>query len=130
MASIRQIKANRSNAKRSTGPKTAGGKAKSSCNALRHGLARRCKPDDPEIATTIAIRSGLGREIGSEMAAAVAHAKRDLWQVRLVRHALLVALCEDPIGNVARRLQGLERYERSALAAQKRALRLLRSAPV
>jgi hypothetical protein len=40
MASERQFEANRKNAKRSTGPKTRAGKARSSRNALRHGLAR------------------------------------------------------------------------------------------
>lgn len=38
MATKRQIKANRRNAKRSTGPRTEAGKAASSANALRHGL--------------------------------------------------------------------------------------------
>ncbi|WP_247380105.1 hypothetical protein [Bradyrhizobium sp. 143] len=128
MASIRQIEANRSNAKCSTGPKTARGKAKSSRNALRHGLARSCKSDDPEFATlVVAIRAGLAGEIGPETAAAVAHAKCELRRVRLVRQAMLAALWDDPVGDVARRLEGLERYERSALAAQKRALRSLRS---
>ena len=39
MASKRQIRANRRNARRSTGPRTAAGKAASAANALRHGLA-------------------------------------------------------------------------------------------
>ena len=39
MASKRQIAANRRNARKSTGPKSAAGKAASSANALRHGLA-------------------------------------------------------------------------------------------
>jgi hypothetical protein len=38
MASQRQIAANQKNAKRSTGPKTAKGKATSRCNAIRDGL--------------------------------------------------------------------------------------------
>jgi hypothetical protein len=39
MASEKQIAANRANAKKSTGPKTATGKLKSSRNAYRHGLS-------------------------------------------------------------------------------------------
>ncbi|WP_368508497.1 hypothetical protein [Bradyrhizobium lupini] len=128
MTSIRQIEANRANAKRSTGPRTMPGKVRSSRNALRHGLATSCKPDAPTFAA--AIRAGLGCEIGPETAAAVADAKCELWRVRLVRHALLAALGGDPVGDVARRLEALERYERSALAAQKRAFRSLSSARV
>ena len=37
MASQAQITANRENAKKSTGPKTAEGKSRSSQNALKHG---------------------------------------------------------------------------------------------
>ena len=39
MATKRQIRANRRNARRSTGPKSAAGRAASSANALRHGLS-------------------------------------------------------------------------------------------
>ena len=38
MATSRQIQANQANARRSTGPRTAAGKTKSSLNALKHGL--------------------------------------------------------------------------------------------
>ena len=38
MATMKQIDANRQNAKKSTGPKTAAGKAKVSSNAVKHGL--------------------------------------------------------------------------------------------
>ena len=39
MAAEKQMRANRENAKKSTGPKTEVGRAKSSRNALRHGLS-------------------------------------------------------------------------------------------
>jgi len=41
MASDRQIKANQENARLSTGPKTPDGRARSSLNAVRHGLLAR-----------------------------------------------------------------------------------------
>jgi hypothetical protein len=46
--SPRKLAANRANAKRSTGPRTADGKAKSAMNAVRHGLASRAALLDGE----------------------------------------------------------------------------------
>ena len=45
MATEKQIAANRSNAKRSTGPKTLAGKTTSSRNAYRHGLSGPLRVD-------------------------------------------------------------------------------------
>jgi hypothetical protein len=48
MASERQIAANRRNAQRSTGPRSASGAKRSSQNAYRHGLAKRISTVDFE----------------------------------------------------------------------------------
>ena len=51
MASVAQIQANRLNAQKSTGPRTAAGKERASRNALKHGLLAReavIQGEDPE----------------------------------------------------------------------------------
>jgi hypothetical protein len=65
LATEKQIAANRANAKRSTGPKTAAGKPKSSRNAYRHGLSSPLPPDVP----TSAKVNSIARELAGEQAA-------------------------------------------------------------
>jgi hypothetical protein len=65
MATKRQIEANRRNAKKSTGPRTAEGKAKSSRNSLIHGLesaARDARYGELERHFRTANRTGLLEE--------------------------------------------------------------------
>lgn len=45
MATPAQIRANRANAQRSTGPKTAAGRQKSAQNARKHGLTSQADPE-------------------------------------------------------------------------------------
>jgi hypothetical protein len=87
MASNRQIEANRANATHSTGPKTFGGKARSSRNALRHGLARaRSSGDDADIVRLSgAISSGLLQQGASDKVVDVARCKLQLLRIRAVR---------------------------------------------
>ena len=66
MTNERQVKANRANAKLSTGPKSATGKARASKNALRHGLSLPVLAD-PKLAHDVEI---LVRQIVSEDACA------------------------------------------------------------
>jgi len=64
MASRKKIAANRRNAKKSTGPKTAEGKARSAQNATRHGLlARRAVLADEDPAAYEALRLELHHEL-------------------------------------------------------------------
>ena len=61
MASSAQIRANRRNAKKSTGPRTAGGRKTSSQNAKRHGITGKAKESD---IYTAAASLGLGGDVG------------------------------------------------------------------
>ena len=120
MASKRQIEANRKNAKRSTGPKTTAGKSRSCHNALRHGLARAKHEEGdglemPADSTWSGLPADLARE-GSRLA-----------DIRLVRVRMLAELLAYPTAMTAKRIRALERYERNARRAQRRALQAMRS---
>ncbi|WP_448041535.1 hypothetical protein [Bradyrhizobium liaoningense] len=126
MTSERKIEANRLNAKQSTGPKTEAGKSKSSRNARQHGLSRLDINND-------ASASPAGRLIaaGFELGESSLHvddlvrANLRLGCIRQVRQELLVALLECPSPKLAKRLAGLERYEKPVRAAQRRVLKQL-----
>ena len=93
MASERQIAANRSNARKSTGPRSSAAKKRTSRNAFRHGLtlsltssAAFAKRLD-NLARKIA--RGSKNEIILEHARAAAHSELDLARVRQVKLALI-----------------------------------------
>ena len=95
MASERQFEANRKNAKRSTGPKTRAGKARSSRNALRHGLARTTIANEVAPGGLIAaLISSVNHSMQLEDAESLVRAKGILSRIRIIRHEVLIALLE------------------------------------
>jgi hypothetical protein len=100
LTSDRKIKANRANARASTGPRTGRGRASAARNALRHGLSLPvCS--DPALSEEV---EALAREIAGpdakaeiqELARRVAEAQIDLCRVRYARHQLLSNALSDP----------------------------------
>ncbi|MEY9107455.1 hypothetical protein ABH999_003651 [Bradyrhizobium yuanmingense] len=124
MTSERKIEANRRNAKRSTGPKTEVGKAKSSRNARQHGLSRSTHEHAANASPLArAIAGGLAQQHGSLNMDDLVRANLLLGRIRQARHDMLVALLECASPKLVRRLAGLERYERPVRAAQRRVLK-------
>ena len=130
MASEKQIAANRANAQKSTGPRTAAGRLKSSRNAFRHGLSLPLQLDIKTSAKADAIGRALARDHASEeqrMAATeLAQAQLELLRIRAVR-AELMAMVDVASGNFEQlqRLAALDRYERFAHTKRRRASRKL-----
>jgi hypothetical protein len=100
LTSDRKINANRANARASTGPRTARGRASAARNALRHGLNLPvCS--DPVLSEEV---EALAREIAGPDATAeikglagrIAEAQIDLRRVRYARHQLLSNALSNP----------------------------------
>lgn len=100
MTSLRKIKANRANARASTGPKTERGRARSARNSLRHGLSRPVASDaalSEEVEALAREIAGPSANAGlQELARKVAEAQIDLRRVRYARHQLLLQALRDP----------------------------------
>lgn len=93
MTSERQRAANRRNAQRSTGPRTASGKANSSRNALRHGLSARLGADpekDERLEALARIIAGPGAGAGQfHYARIAAAATLQIARIRALRTTLM-----------------------------------------
>jgi hypothetical protein len=93
MATERQLAANRANARRSTGPRSIGGKKRVSGNAYRHGLSLTISSIAPytksvdDLAKKIAAGAADARLL--QRARAVAEAELDLRRVRTTKVTLI-----------------------------------------
>jgi hypothetical protein len=95
MTSARQVAANRQNARGSTGPRSARGKARSSANSLRHGLSisARADPALSEDVENLARRIAEGHPSLLHLARGIADAQADVRRVRQIRsHGMAKAL--------------------------------------
>jgi hypothetical protein len=148
MASVRQIAANRKNARGSTGPRTAATKARVSRNALRHGLAIPITRD-PKVSAEIdqlalTLAGPAATPVTIEQAHIAVEAQFEILRVRTHRCALIDLRAAELAANhpatatgersgseassivgVLPSLEALERYERRAVSRRKRAIRWL-----
>jgi hypothetical protein len=134
----RQQRANRANAKSSTGPKTATGKARSAQNAFRHALNLSVL-FDPALAPQVEAiaRKIAGPDAHAELledARRIAESQVDLDRVRTCRWRLISGILSDPNYQPLRaldeklavifdervsQLAAFDRYERRALSRRK-----------
>ena len=133
MSDTARARASRRNAARSTGPRTAAGKAIVARNATKHGLslpvlADPCvAPEVEALARTVETSvTGRAREAPAHaLAARVAETMIDLDRVRDAKRPLVAALHADPRHAMKplRELARLDRYERRALSRRRSAVR-------
>jgi hypothetical protein len=126
VATEKQIAANRANAKRSTGPKSARGKMVSSRNAYRHGLTCPLSASADSAAKIEAIAQAVtGEGTGEEQlisAAEFARAQHELLRIRAIRAEMLLKLDFDGVHTrELQRLASLDRYERYSHTRRRRA---------
>jgi hypothetical protein len=105
MTSERQRRANRANAKKSTGSKTTGGKANAARNALRHGLSLSVT-SDPMLAPDVEalaelIADGPAHPEAVELARQIAESQIALRRLRT--HRLQLIATASPIQLTSRR---------------------------
>ena len=146
MTSPAKIAANRRNARRSTGPRSAAGKARARRNAFRHGLATPASLDhvamDRIDDLVVALTGDFPGELELELATLAAEAQAEIERVRQVKVTLvnrayahlrredgrLLSAGERAALAFASKtdiLMACERYERRAISRRNRALQAL-----
>jgi hypothetical protein len=130
LASDKQIAANRANAKKSTGPKTAAGKLKSSQNAFRHGFSVPLHLDPATSAEVESLTRALAGEDANpqqeQQAAEFGQAHLMLQRIGMTRERWMASLdMEQPEFAALQKIATLDRYERYAFTKRRRASRAL-----
>jgi hypothetical protein len=132
MSSDQQIAANRSNAQKSTGPRSKAGREVSRRNARRHGLAIDIGADPAFHDDIEKLAKELSRFSGShESSRLAAEAHIDLSRIRKVRVWLFErfylsdASLPDSLAELNQQLAKLERYEHGAVSRRNRAMRAM-----
>src|SRR5262249_2416099 len=93
MTSSAKIAANRRNARRSTGPRSAAGKARARCNAFRHGLATPASLDhvamDRIDDLVVALTRDFPDQLELELATVAAEAQAEIERMRQTKVTLV-----------------------------------------
>ena len=132
MASEKQMSANRANALKGQGPRSAGGKARASRNATRHGLAANIWKRASAVRSIEQLTQLFRADGHSEQKARLAAVAE--YQTKAIRNARCrmgeqifeaVDGCgpEEALAKSLRRLQSIDRYERRIDSLKKRVLK-------
>jgi hypothetical protein len=96
LASERQLRANRLNAQKSTGPKSRAGKKRASQNAYYHGLRAAILPNSEWMAKLAALAREIvdstGGQINIDQARAIAQAQLEVCRVRSISTAVVTQI--------------------------------------